>query len=136
MSSIMEELKNIKALRADIESLRTRRARLRASMEGLSPRPREGSRGTATRDRMATALAQLEELDIQILELMVEAESRALELEQTVDLLPGMQRQVMRLRYLEGLPWSAVSLQLGYSIDHCYTLHRVAKTQVAEKSSF
>jgi RNA polymerase sigma factor (sigma-70 family) len=120
--SIMDELENVRALRADIESLRTRRARLRAAMEGRSSWPRLGSRGTAECDRIAAAVAQLEELDAQLLEQIVQAECKVLDVEQAVDALPGPQRRIVRLRYLEGLQWREVAEIMHYSPRRCMQL--------------
>lgn len=124
--SIMDELENVRALRADIESLRTRRARLRAAMEGRSSWPRLGSRGTAELDRMAAAVAQLEELDAKLLERIAQAESKLLDLEEAVDALPGLQRRVMRLRYLEGLPWRDMAAAMHYTVRRCRQIHDYA----------
>lgn len=129
--SIMDELRNIKALRADIEALQNRRARLWASMEGLSPRPRQGSRGTAVRDRMATAVARLEELDCLILERIVAAESRALEIESIIDALPGIQRRIIRLYYIDGLTWEEVAKVEHYSSRRCQQIHDIARATLA-----
>ena len=49
-------------------------------------------------------------------------------------LLDDTERKVMRLRYVECLPWKIIKSAMGYEIAHVYRLHDKAKNMIVNDS--
>lgn len=125
-TELLKELNEIRSLREDIEDDRNRLARLQALASGSRGPMRHGSAGTANQDPMATLVAELDTVRERILRRTVAAESRILDLEHLVDVLPGPQRRVLRLRYFEGYDWEKIADTMYYSARRCMQLQQEA----------
>ena len=55
-----------------------------------------------------------------------------LDFEDMLCTLPGRYKQIIRLRYLEGLPWAQVSAQTNYSVSRCHHVAAAIKKAVLE----
>lgn len=49
-----------------------------------------------------------------------------LEIEQAIETLDPMERDVVRLRYIDGKPWCRIAMQLNYSEASAHRIHRKA----------
>lgn len=45
------------------------------------------------------------------------------EIERAIEGLPSQDRELIRLRYIEGLRWEEIAVKLHYSIQHIYHRH-------------
>lgn len=69
---------------------------------------------------------ELNEVQQQLMARYVALEKDRAVVDSLIDLLPPMKREVIRARYVDGMNWNQVAEHIGYSVDHCYTLHRDA----------
>lgn len=121
----IEDLKRLRTMRQEIESKRERIARLRSQMERmtqmLSLAPGGGLAQTIE-DQMAEYLALEEELTSAILALEYDINCA----EAAIDQLPGSEALILRLRYVDCLPWGKVAKETHYCRQQCFRLHRQA----------
>ena len=54
-------------------------------------------------------------------------------IEAALETLGPTERTLMRLRYIEGLPWQAVSMRIHYSWKQTHVIHKNALRKLAEK---
>lgn len=121
----IEDFKRLRVMRQEIESKRERIARLRSQMERMTQAPSlvpGGGLPQTLEDQMAKYLALEDELASAILALEYDINYA----ETVIDQLPASEALIMRLRYVDGKSWNKVARSSGYSVDHCFTLHRHA----------
>jgi len=119
----VDHIKNIRMYREKIASIEERIARLRSAMEMGSRQLTGMPRNTDVQDRLANDIVRLDALERQLIGETLRFEIAVAEAEQAIDRLPGAQRIIMRLRYIEGLSWRRVSEKSFYGIRHCFKLH-------------
>lgn len=112
----IQTLKRCRAQRQEVASLRERIARLRAALEGAARPPLSGTPAAAGYgDRMAGQVAELLALEERLRERLLCLERGLREVDDWLGGLPPEEACVLRLRYVDGLPWSQVERQAGYS---------------------
>lgn len=122
----IDDLKGVRRQQLDISSLQERILRLRAAMERSTPSYRQATGGTPDPDWILSQLAKLEQLEGELRERVIAMESSIQAVDDAISRLPDQQAIVMRLRYVDGLSWRVVAKRAGYSIDHCFSIHRGA----------
>lgn|GEM_PF-792250 len=122
MSITKTELERCATLAREADNLRERMIRLRAAAEGAGMRL-DGMPAGGVGDPVGEAVANLDKLRTrwmrtidQYLALMLRADEAIAELES-----PEV-RTVLRLRYIDGLPWEEVSVKVNYASSHCRRL--------------
>ena len=74
-------------------------------------------------DGMSRVFEKIEELVAQYQEKLVQLSELCLEIEKQVDDLPSFDRRIIRLRYLDGKPWSEIHKITGYSVAQLHRIH-------------
>jgi len=128
MTAVAKELKKLFQFEAmAIKDCRERIAELRKGYGIDSGAQRVPVQCAAVGDRVAWAVCEVERL-----EGLMQAHI-AFVWAYLVHLDTQAQRDVIKLRYIEGMRWEKVALEMKYSEDHIYTLHRQAITVIGEK---
>ena len=126
----LEKLKACRAWHEEIEGLHERILRLRAARERICAAPCGAALGTGgvAPDRMAEQLQELMELEEALARAVLGREKAIAEVEAWIGRLPHEEATVMRLRYIEGLPWRQVESRAGYAQNNStgYKLQRSA----------
>lgn len=113
-------LKEIKIIEEKIEYLEEQKTSVKSQV--ITDMPQNTN---SEKDRLGKLLGQLEEL----LEIYYEKKSRAmktqLEIEEAVEKLDNaVERNIMRLRYIEDLKWEEVCVEMSYSWENIHRIHR------------
>lgn len=106
------------------ESIWERMQRLRARMERTTPTYAALPGGSGASDRIGDGVAELDELLSEFNEEVNAYAILAADVNEAVHLLEKPKhRNIMGLRYLDGLKWEDVAKKAGYSVQRCYELH-------------
>ena len=122
MNITKQELERCAALAREADHLRERIIRLRSAAEGAGMRL-DGLPSCGIGDPVGEAVANLDKMRArwmrtidQYLALMLRADEAIAGLEN-----PEI-RTVLRLRYIDDLPWEEVSVKVNYASSHCRRL--------------
>lgn len=109
------------------ESIWERMQKLRSRTEGTTPSYSTQPHGGGTSDKVGDGVAELDKLLTQF-EREVDVYARlAADVNEAIQMLEDPKlRNLMGLRYLDGLPWDEVADRIGYSVQRCYELHNLA----------
>ena len=129
----MIDIHTVRNLRLHIEGLQERIARIRASLEGSAIRIRDLPGGASKeRDRMATDVARLLELEDQLKAQVLEYETELIVIDEALAALPSPEQEVMRLRYVDGLKWWEVAQRMNYDERWCKRLAKRAEDSLLD----
>ena len=114
------------------ESIWERIQRLRSRMESVTPSYKAiGGRGSDVADKVGNGVVALDSLIRQFDAETTEYARLAADVNEAIQLLKDPRhRNIMGLRYLDGLNWDDVADRAGYSVDHCYRLNREAMMEM------
>ncbi len=121
----MEDFARLKDYRRRIAHLRRRIAQLREQRTSLSVNM-DGMPHGSSGDSMAEYVAALDELERTMETELLRLEALEVEITAALDALPAQQGRVMRMRYVEGMPWKAISVKTGYCDSHCRKIRDAA----------
>ena len=93
----------------------------------------EGMPGGADRDKMAEGVAQIVDLEKELLRRIANLEHERLRIEDEISTLPEQQRRVITARYVEEKPWKKVARETHYGIRHAFKIHDAALIRLGGK---
>lgn len=129
-----EQLRQYIALGIEIDLLNQEIQRLRASLQAV-PKMDDMPHGNLRSDRMVDTIAKI----VDLTEIIREKTRRCIELrqdiEEAIDGLPPDLRVLMRMRYIEGMRWEKVTVQLNYSWRQTHRLHGYALQKMAHNGT-
>ena len=126
MNTIIEDLKEIRYLRREIEGDAERIARLQSALESVV-KPLQRIRGGRTfEDRLSGKVAKVLDMQEKLLWKVMVCEGRIEAVEKELDVLPHHMSIVMRMRYFDDMEWLQIAETLHYSMRWCTHLHRRA----------
>jgi RNA polymerase sigma factor (sigma-70 family) len=129
----MIDIHTVRDLRRRIEGLQERIARIRSTLEGSAIRLRDLPGGASKeRDRMASDVAKLLELEDQLKARVLEYETELIVIDEALAALPGPEQEVMRLRYVDGLKWREVAQHMNYDERWCKRLAKRAEDSLLD----
>lgn len=132
-----DDLRKIRRMHEQMESLDERILRLRAAMEPGAQHLSKMPHGTAERDKMAGYMARLDELENQRLLDVINLEEEVERAEVVIRMLPDLQQRVVRNYYVRGaITWRAVGKTLNYSERHCKRIGAYALENLEKMSSY
>ena len=115
--------------------IRIKIARIEGYREGAQ---NSTSRVTATRNSGGGNRSKLESYICDVDELRQEIDRDMKEIKKLTQCIKVIDdpvyRQLMEMRYIEGLDWHEVAAKLGYFIQHVYRLHGKALQYILEKN--
>jgi len=126
-------IKNIHTEHLKIESLRERIERLRSAMEVGVQRLKLTPCDHTARNKLEEDIARLDELERELIDRVAVVESDMRDIETSFEMLDDNEQTIMRLRYINGFNWGKVSVWSGYSVQHCFTLHKRAILKLNSK---
>lgn len=102
------------------DTIRTTRARAESTTQALNGMPHSGGGESKVESGALLLVRYQQDLDAQLRK----SEQIRQEIESAINLLPGLQRDVMLARYVDWLPWFKVANRLYISERHARRLHR------------
>ena len=128
----IEDLKNLRDLHSQINSLKGRIERLRGLLSSpASVRLSYAPRGAGTHsDPVGNGVAKLAELEAELQQRIVELEEKIRHIEGEINALPPRERAIIRARYVDGLPWRKVGKVVGYCEEHCKRVDSYVRRKV------
>ena len=129
-----ERLRAVRSQLAELRQLRERLARLEARMYSpksieISDMPRGGGGGDAMVD-MVSSHSRLVALYRAKIEAM---ESEQIAVEEAIVGLRPAEREVIRARYLDGLTWEEICVEVGYAWAQVHRIHGAALRRLEEE---
>lgn len=121
----IEDLKNLRDLHSQINSLKGRIERLRGLLSSpASVRLSYAPRGAGTHsDPVGNGVVKLAELEEELQQRIVELEEKIRSVEAEINALPPRERAVIRARYVDGLSWEKVSKTVNYCRENCLKIN-------------
>lgn len=114
-----ETKREIEIIKEKIEYLESKKTSIKSQI--ISDMPR----GEAEQDRLGQLLIQIEELIDLYNEKFNKLFKQQVEIEKCIDKLEDpIDRNIMRLKYLEGYTWEKVCVELSYSWNGIHKKHR------------
>ena len=127
-------LSEYRSLRREIESLKERRARIMADLTRVTQVISGMPRGGSGDDKLLKAMAKLDDIDRELGETVdryIDTCSGILtDIEGLAD---STAREVMRLRYVDGLSWGRIARKTHYSKSRLYQIHRAALEELRKQ---
>lgn len=128
-----ETLQKYQHIKRERDQIRLRLDELEArlgSMGGsnLDGMPRSSVPGDPTGRAATQHLALVEHYEAKLAEL----DALQLEIEQAIERLEPVERQLLRCRYIDGMSWEAVCVAMGYSWRQTHRLHSAALQKLRE----
>lgn len=121
----IEELRNLRDLHSQINSLKGRIERLRGLLSSpASVQFSHAPRGSGTHsDPVGNGVVKLAEMEEELQQRIVELEEKIRHIEGEINALPPRERAVIRARYVDGLSWEKVSKTVNYCREHCLKIN-------------
>ena len=114
-----ETEREIKIIEEKIELLQSEKTSIKSLMITDMPR------GEAEKDRLAKLLGEIEELILVYNEKQTKLINQQKKIENCIDKLDSScERNIMRLRYLEGYTWEKMCVETDYSWNGIHKVHR------------
>lgn len=119
LKEYIETKREIKIIEEKIEYLESKKTSIKSMIIDDMPKPEP------EQDRLGELLGEIEEL----IELYNEKQSnlikQQMKIEKCIDKLDNaLERNIMRLRYLEGHKWEKVCVETNYSWENVHRIHR------------
>lgn len=119
LKEYIETKREIKIIEEKIEFLESKKTSIKSQIITDMPR------GEAEQDRLGQLLIRIEEL----IELYNEKQSnlikQQMKIENCIDKLDSsLERNIMRLRYLESMKWEKICVEVNYSWENVHRIHR------------
>jgi RNA polymerase sigma factor (sigma-70 family) len=116
---MLDLLESVRVDTIRINNLEERIARLRSSMERMTPLPSSQPGNSSRVDKLSGQVAKLDELEREMANRLVLLESKLKLVDKALDRLPPRQRAIVHLRLVEAMPWRVISKRVNYSRQHC-----------------
>ena len=131
-----ERLKRYRRLKEEIERQGERLARMESAIES-PPKVLDGTpHSSFAADRLAIAVARKIALEDAMLASLKEEAAEVAEIERAIQLLTDPQeREMLRLRYIDGYEWADICGQLNCSWTQTHRVHSRALQSILIKTS-
>ena len=136
---VKEKLRRYGDRRRELRQIRRMLAELEARMTAPRAQALTGTPGSPSRDpdKLTGLVARAEELRGQYRRCIEELTAAQLEVERLIETLEPREREILRLRYIDGAKWEDICVILSYSWRQVHRAHSAAlqKLEEAEKES-
>jgi len=124
----IEQLENCRSAKGEIESLRERIERIKSDRERMTQSITGMPSGkNNNQSRIEELTVKLMELEEQLADKLWQRETEIKEVEAWIETLKPYQRNVIRLRYIEGRTWRQIEKKTHYTKDGAMRIHRKVK---------
>ena len=124
----IEQLENCRSAKGEIESLRERMERIKSDRERMTQTitgmPQSKGKEKSRIEELTVKLMELEE---QLVDRIQQRETEIREVETWIETLKPYQRNVIRLRYIDGRTWRQIEKKTHYTKDGAMRIHRKVK---------
>ena len=79
--------------------------------------------GNANKDKMAEVISRIDELERKYIVKYTALLNECERIEKAIEPLESKERMLMRYKYLQGMKWEDVALEMNYSVENIYKLH-------------
>ena len=117
----IEQLENCRSAKGEIESLRERMERIKSDRERMTQTI------TGMPQSKGKEKSRIEELTVKLMELEEQLVDRIQQRETWIETLKPYQRNVIRLRYIDGRTWRQIEKKTHYTKDGAMRIHRKVK---------
>ena len=83
-------------------------------------------------DKIGAAVAEVDELRTYYYEKVVECERKLKRIESELDRLDGIERTIMRYRYIDGMWWKQICIKVNYEWAQIHRLHKQILAKLAK----
>ena len=136
---VKEKLRRYGDRRQELRQIRRLLAELEARMTAPRAQALTGTPGSLSRDpdKLTGLVARAEELRGQYRRCIEELTAAQLEVERLIETLEPREREIFRLRYIDGAKWEDICAILSYSWRQVHRAHSAAlqKLEEAEKET-
>ena len=136
---VKEKLRGYGDRRRELRQLTRMLTELEARMTAPRAQALTGTPGSASGDpdRMTDLVARAEELRSQYRRCIEELTAAQLEVERLIETLEPREREIFRLRYIDGAKWEDICVIMSYSWRQVHRAHSAAlqKLEEAEKET-
>ena len=117
------ELKRYRTLAREAQDLERRVIKLRAQASSCTRPDGYARRRKSTKDRTAELVARIVDMDARLQDKRIALLEQMAAIERAIESLEPIERLLIRLRYIDGLRWEEIAVDLNYSIQHVWRLH-------------
>ena len=136
---VKEKLRRYGDRRQELRQIRRMLAELEARMTAPRAQALTGTPGSPSRDpdKLTGLVARAEELRGQYRRCIEELTAAQLEVERLIETLEPREREIFRLRYIDGTKWEDICVIMSYSWRQVHRAHSAAlqKLEDAEKET-
>lgn len=127
----IEQLENCRSGKGEIESLRERIERIKSDRERMTQSITGMPRGRGNRQsRLEELTAKLMELEEQLVDRIQQRETEIREVEAWIETLKPYQRNVIRLRYIDGRTWRQVQKRTHYTREGAMKINAAVRKRL------
>ena len=124
----LDELKHsMKRIERINERIETLRAMAENTTQQIQNTPVQN---TNMGDTLAKQVAQIVDWTAKLEEEKLDILIRKCEMEEKINKLPRLEREIMTARYIDEMSWAEVADELSYSEDYCKQIHTKAKKRL------
>lgn len=125
-----QRLKQYRALVAEAADLSDQIRQLRSQAESRKW-PDGLPHSNYAADRTATIVAKIADLCEELDHKQIDLLTGQIEIERAIETLEPRERHLMRLRYIRGMRWEEICVELNYSWRQTHYIHRDALQKIA-----
>lgn len=127
-----QELKSYTHLKKEIEQLQEQIKQLNQQIYMVSSTKITGAPGgSGSPDKIADNIARLDELMRYYMDKLQVVVMRQEQIEKEIEQLPEQERVLMRYRYIEGLEWENICIEMHYAWAQIHRIHASALKKIA-----
>ena len=130
LKEYIETKREIKIIEEKIEFLESKKTSIKSMIIDDMPKPEP------EQDRLGELLGEIEELIEQYNKKQLRLTKQQLEIENCIDKLDNSkERNIMRLRYLEGMKWEKICVEVNYRWAQIHRHHKSILEKICEKQN-
>lgn len=119
LKGYIETKREIKIIEEKIEYLKSKKTSIKSMIIDDMPKPEP------EQDRLGELLGEIEELIELYNGKQIKLMKQQIEIENCIDKLDNaLERNIMRLRYLESMKWEKICVEVNYSWENVHRIHR------------
>ena len=119
------ELRNYIPMKDEVEQLKSQILTLREQVTSPKNQVITGMPhgGNGNKDKMAEIIGRIDELERKYISKYNALLNECDRIEKAIEPLESKERMLMRYKYLQGLKWEDVALEMNYSVENIYKMH-------------